>query len=848
MAIKKSQIYSSLWASCDALRGGMDASQYKNYILTLLFMKYVSDKSENDPGSLIVVPGGGGFSDIAELKGKVDIGERINTVISNLAEANDLQGVIDQADFDDRTMLGSGKEMQDRLSSLVAIFEGLDFSANRAGGDDLLGDAYEYLMMHFATDSGKSKGQFYTPAEVSRIMAKVVGIGPDVHQTHSIHDPACGSGSLLIRAADEAPNGISIYGQEMDNATWSLARMNMFLHDRPTAEIERGNTLSSPLFTTDGGDLKKFDFAVANPPFSTKEWTSGVNPNDDPYGRFEYGTPPPRNGDYAFLLHLLTSLNSKGKGAIILPHGVLFRGNKEADIRRNLVRRGLIKGIIGLPANLFYGTSIPACIVVVDKENALARSGVFMIDASKGFIKDGNKNRLREQDIHKIVTVFNERKEIQGYSRMVSMEEIANPVNNYNLNIPRYIDSSQPEDLHDLDAHLNGGIPERDIDGLSDYWNAFPTLRGELFERNGRPGYSESRIQSAQVKAAILENADFKAYSGHGRAIFDEWRAAIEPLLLDIDENTNPKEIVRVLSEDILTRFDRLPLIDPYDIYQRFMDYWNDVMQDDVYLVASAGWEAGRDLRAPDSKEDADFTIKDGRRILKYVSDLIPPSLIIARFFADERHELDDLEAEQARQHGSKEEFEETHAVEGGTLDGLEGSKGITKGNVQQRVMELRNLALDAYPEDSPEYKQAKAIAKTIFGVRNWNKGVVDEDGLFTELDVLHDWLRMDSETSECRKACSAKLSALYSRVRTKYAALTDDEIKGLLVDHKWFADVRAAVEDEIERVTQRLAEPVQTLEERYANSLPELKQLVYEFDTRVERHIREIGVAYGYK
>ena len=845
MAIKKSQIYSSLWASCDALRGGMDASQYKNYILTLLFMKYVSDKSENDPGSLIVVPGGGGFSDIAELKGKVNIGEGINTVISELAEANDLQGVIDQADFDDSSMLGSGKEMQDRLSSLVAIFEGLDFSTNRAGGDDILGDAYEYLMMHFATESGKSKGQFYTPAEVSRIMAKVVGIGPSTHQMHSIHDPACGSGSLLIRAADEAPNGISIFGQDMDNATWSLARMNMFLHDRPTAVIERGNTLSSPIFTTDGGDLKKFDFAVANPPFSTKEWTSGVNTNDDPFGRFEYGTPPPRNGDYAFLLHLLTSLNSRGKGAIILPHGVLFRGNKEADIRRNLVRRDLIKGIIGLPANLFYGTSIPACIVVVDKENAIARRGVFMIDASKGFIKDGNKNRLREQDIHKIVTAFNECKEIQGYSRLVSLEEIADPVNNYNLNIPRYIDSGEPEDLHDLDAHLNGGIPERDIDALSDYWSAFPTLRSELFERNGRPGYSEVRIQSAQVKAAILENANFKAYSAVAGAIFDEWRAASEPLLLDIDESTNPKEIVRVLSEDILRRFNKLSLIGPYDIYQRLMDYWNDVLQDDVYLVASVGWAAGRDLRAPDSKEGADFTIKDGRRTLKYVSDLIPPSLIIAHYFADEWRELNELEAEEARLRGNKEEFEEMHAVEGGALDGLEGAKGIVKGNVQRRAMELKGLVLDAYPEEAPEHKQAKTIAKTTFGVRDWNKGVMDEDGLFAELDVLHDWLRTDAETAECRKSCSAKLSALYKSVRAKYASLTDNEIRTLVVDHKWFADIRAAVDGEIERVTQRLSERMQTLEERYANSLPELERSVYEFASRVERHIREMGLAY---
>lgn len=474
MALKKSQLYSSLWSSCDELRGGMDASQYKDYVLTLLFMKYVSDKYAGKDDALIEVPAGGGFADMAKLRGDKEIGDKINKIISKLAEANDLKGVIDQADFNDESKLGSGKEMQDRLSKLVAIFDGLDFRANKAEGDDLLGDAYEYLMRNFATESGKSKGQFYTPAEVSRIMAKVVGIGPKTKQDQTIYDPTCGSGSLLLKAADEAPGGLTIYGQEMDNATWALARMNMILHGHPTAELWRGNTLADPYFKNKNKSLKTFDFAVANPPFSAKAWSSGLDPVNDQFGRFAYGVPPEKNGDYAFLLHLIASLKRHGKGAIILPHGVLFRGNKEADIRRNLVKHGLIKGIIGLPPNLFYGTGIPACILVIDKENAHANSGIFMIDASKGFMKDGNKNRLRAQDIHKIVDVFTRRLQLPGYSRMVPQSEIAGAANDYNLNIPRYIDSSEPEDLHDLDAHLNGGIPERDIAALDSYWQVFP--------------------------------------------------------------------------------------------------------------------------------------------------------------------------------------------------------------------------------------------------------------------------------------------------------------------------------------------------------------------------------------
>ena len=594
MALKKSQLYSSLWQSCDELRGGMDASQYKDYVLTLLFLKYVSDKAAKDPNMLIEVPEGGSFANIVKLIGDKEIGDGINKVIAKVAEANDLKGVIDLADFNDDDRLGKGKEMQDRLSKLVAIFDSLDFGANRVDGDDLLGDAYEYLMMHFATESGKSKGQFYTPAEVSRVIAKVIGIGLDTRLDQTIYDPTCGSGSLLLRAADEAPQGITVYGQEMDHATYALARMNMILHGQETADLWRENTLAVPYFKNQDDSLKTFDFAVANPPFSYKAWSNGLDPVNDEFGRFDYGIPPARNGDYAFLLHLIASLNSKGKGAIILPHGVLFRGNREADIRKNLIQRGYIKGIIGLPPNLFYGTGIPACILVLDKEYAHARDDIFMIDASKGFRKDGNKNRLRAQDIHRIVDVFNRRIELPRYSRMIPTAEIASTANDYNLNIPRYIDAIEPEDLHDLAAHLRGGIPDHDLDALGVYWDVFPSLRQTLFVSNGREGYSDSRIETGQVKAAILDHGEFRSYQVRVSVVLDEWCKAHEAVLKGLKTGANPREIIHTLAEDLLARFADLPLLDPYDVYQRLMDYWDETMQDDVYLITADGWNKDR--------------------------------------------------------------------------------------------------------------------------------------------------------------------------------------------------------------------------------------------------------------
>ncbi|MGI8542151.1 MAG: type I restriction-modification system subunit M, partial [Aridibacter sp.] len=531
MAIKKTELYSSLWKSCDELRGGMDASQYKDYILVLLFVKYVSDKFKADPDSLIEVPEGGGFKDMVAAKNKEDIGDRINKIIEKLAEANGLKGVITITDFNSEEKLGKGKSMVDRLTKLIAIFEDkFDFGQNRAEGDDILGDAYEYLMKNFATQSGKSKGQFYTPSEVSRIMAKVIGIDKAESQYWTVYDPTAGSGSLLIKAADEAPNGeITIFGQEKDNSTVALAKMNMILHGHPTADLWQDDTLSNPYHKDAYGNLKRFHYAVANPPFSTKSWSNGFNPDEDLYNRFEFGIPPAKNGDYAFLLHLVKSLKSKGKGAIILPHGVLFRGNREAEIRENLIRRGFIKGIIALPPNLFYGTGIPACIIVIDKENSENRKGIFMIDAGKGFIKDGNKNRLRHQDIHKIVDVFNKQIEVPKYSRMVSVAEIEK--NEYNLNIPRYIDSQEAEDIQDIEAHLLGDIPNRDIDELEKYWQVFPSLKAELFSPTDREKYSSLNVGQTEMKDSIYGNDEFDDYSNRIQNIFKQWRERWTPEL-----------------------------------------------------------------------------------------------------------------------------------------------------------------------------------------------------------------------------------------------------------------------------------------------------------------------------
>jgi type I restriction enzyme M protein len=558
MALKKSDLYSSLWESCNQLRGGMDASQYKDYVLFMLFIKYISDKYGNstDFAPPVNIPKGASFSDMIALKGKSDIGDRINKeVIAPLVEANSRLARSDFPDFDDPNKLGEGPSKVERLGNLISIFQKpeLDFSQNRAEHDDILGDAYEFLMRHFATESGKSKGQFYTPSEVSRVIAKVIGITPkNTVAGTTAYDPTCGSGSLLLKIAAEAGKRITLEGQEKDSTTAGLARMNMILHDFPTAKIESGGegTLVNPKFR-DGHQLRTYDYVVANPPFSDKAWSTGMKSPDE-FQRFAWGEPPGKQGDYAYLLHIIRSIKSEGKGACILPHGVLFRGNAEAVIRQKLVRSGYLKGIIGLPANLFYGTGIPACIVVLDKENATVRKGVFMIDASKGFIKDGNKNRLREQDIHKIVDVFLRQDESDPrYARMVPVEEIADPKNDYNLNLPRYIDSSDPEDLQDIDGHLRGGIPDRDIDDparLKPYWDVLPTVRAMLFQPFNRPGYCELKLPLAEVKPAIFGHAEFTAFNATVDKLFAKWRKTNVPRLKNFAQDGHLKRAEEIIA------------------------------------------------------------------------------------------------------------------------------------------------------------------------------------------------------------------------------------------------------------------------------------------------------------
>ena len=709
MALKKTDLYASIWASCDELRGGMDASQYKDYVLFMLFIKYISDKYGDAQtfAPPVIIPKGASFKDMVALKGNSNIGEKINTqIIQPLINENTKLSSGDFPNFNDSTKLGEGNDKVERLSNLIAIFENpeLNFSKNNAENDDILGDAYEYLMKHFATESGKSKGQFYTPSEVSYIMAKVIGISPENSKASTtVYDPTCGSGSLLLKVAAEAAKQITLEGQEMDVTTGGLARMNMILHDFPTANIlSGGSTISAPKFL-DGNELRTYDYVVANPPFSSKTWSTGINPNSDPYQRFTWGTPPPKQGDYAFLLHIIRSMKSNGKAACILPHGVLFRGNAEAVIRQELVKSGFLKAIIGLPANLFFGTSIPACILVLDKENASARKGIFMIDARNNFRKEGPKSRLRDQDIHKIVDTYKNSKNINGFSLMVPFEEISDLKNNFNLNLPRYIDSSKPEDIQSIEGHLNGGIPEFDIDALNLYWKEFPNLKKLLFESAGRPDFLKLKLPIEEIKNKILNHTEFKSFQDSTINIFKDWKKFCSSLLIDFKKGSSVKQLISLLSNDMLNRFDEINLVEAYDLYQHLMDYWAETMQDDCYLISSNDWEksviprevfkvknANGKLVGP--KEDFDY-LKGKRR---FKSDLLSKSILIDHYFSLDQKNIESLQEELSKIEIDIQEIIDENSGEEELLeDIIEGEADKQKINLKSIKIHLKKINND---------------------------------------------------------------------------------------------------------------------------------------------------------
>ncbi|MGI6525363.1 MAG: N-6 DNA methylase [Bdellovibrionota bacterium] len=833
MTVKKSELYSVLWEACNKLRGGVEPSRYKDYVLVLLFFKYVSDKYKGERFAEFTIGKNASFDDLVKLKGKEDIGEKVDKILQKFLEDNKLKGLLPDVSFNNSDELGKGKELVDKVSGLIAIFENpaIDFKSNVASGDDIIGDAYEYFMMKFAQESGKSKGQFYTPSEVSRVIARLIGIGDiklERGRRWTLHDPAAGSGSLLIRAADEAPlndsgkSVVDIYAQEKYRDTAGLAKMNFILHNKGTSEIVSANTLSDPQYTDNFGELKKFDFIVMNPPFSDKDWSDGIIPSNDQFGRFgngedDFGIPPEKNGDYAWFLHVLKALKSTGKAGIILPHGVLFRGNAEENIRKKILQKKYIKGIVSLPANLFYGTGIPACIIIIDKEKAEKRKGIFFIDASQGFKKDGNKNRLREQDIEKIVQTFNNNIEIEGYSRFVSNEEIEK--NEWNLNVPRYIQKIDDSLSQNIASHLKGGIPKQDIDALSKLWSVSLELKDKIFKLIDK----KKEVYKLAISPEMIEDAVFndpnisKELSREKDKMFNKWKDEIRETLLNINKDTNPKTLIREISQKLLSVYKNTIILDKYEVYDSLLNYWNEKLQDDTYIIKSLGYKSGSGIDYEEQK-------KTKAKIKSFEGTLIPKEIIAKEYFSNELKNIEKMKDNAEMLNSKLQEQIEEEAGEDSIFQEVLNDAGdsIRKGRLNKRIKELENKL------DKSKIKNALKESEKY-----------DE---YDEYKALISYKKDSEELAKQEKAIKDKETELDEKVKNKYGKLSVDEIKYLLFEKKWMAIIQAEIFEKIDLVLNEIVDKVATIAKRYDKTLGEIEKKTEESRKEVRLALERMG------
>lgn len=755
------------------MRGGVEPARYKDYVLILLFHKYVSDRYKGDPFSFYNITDETSFDALQEAKGKSDIGERVDGVLRKFMEDNQLQGSLPDVSFNNTDELGSGKELVDKVSGLIGVFQNpaIDFRTNRASGDDIIGDAYEYFMKKFAQESGKSKGQFYTPSEVSRIIARLIGIGdikPMPDKSWTLYDPAAGSGSLLIRAADEAPRDafgdplVTISGQEKDHSTAGLANMNL---------------------------------------------------------------------------------------------------------------------VLSLPANLFYGTGIPACLVFIDKENAETRKGIFFIDASGGFVKDGDKNRLREQDIEKIVRVYTAQEEIRGYSRMVLYSEIMDEnTNNGNMNVPRYIqkvDDSLPQNIA---AHLRGGIPKHDIDTLDRLWAVSGDLKDAVFTCvDTAHDIYQLTLASDAIEAAFDQDVKLQAERRkEGTEIFEVWRDGVRALLLGITGKTEPRLFIRQLGSMILEAYADSLFLNHYDVFDCLMNYWNEKLQDDVYAIKAYGYETAREIeytyakkKAKDESGEA-ILVDDKSKVKSFDGALIPRTIIEAEYFADELAALQKLTDRREQIASDMEEMREEESGEEGLLRDVLTGGDLTKANLRRRIKFLESKktspemaalqkiidlfesgaedAANQVVRETPALENYGICGKTLARskLRAALKAAAAEavmpEAYRDEYEALLIYQGKQGEYDALGMEIKAAQKALDDLVLKKFQSLTDEEIKHLLFDRKWMPRLRADINGEIDRILNNYVSRVITIAKRYEHTLGEIEDKTAQSKEAVRQALGRMG------